>query len=114
VIEVGGVYSVVRGCGDFGLVKVLAFEPDADIVYARTYDARFKARSKLPLTVQQREPSHMLMELRISIGVLPVTQRVFDYWQPELLFLQEITDEERQNLEECLGYAEPWDDLWHP
>ncbi len=57
-------------------------------------------------------------ELGFGIGVLPVTQRVFDFWQPMLLFSQAITEAEQEDLGSCLpafidGTAQPWDDLMY-
>jgi len=58
----------------------------------------------------------MLKELGMGVGVLPVTLRVFQYWQPEYMFSKEINDEEKKNLEESGGIEDvsPWDDLVYP
>ena len=113
-IETGGVYSVARK-ESFGIVKVLAFEKDKDIVYARIYKARSSSRTNNDQpTEENRIADNMLQQLGMDVGVLPVTQLVFAYWKPELLFRQEITDEEKENLAECFGQAQPWDNLWYP
>jgi len=49
--------------------------------------------------------------LGIGIGMVPVTQRVFEFWQPELLFSQAITEAKREDLGYCFGMAKPCDDL---
>ena len=114
-LEAGCVYSVERSNGHFGIVKILAFEPHKEIVYARIYKTRFDSRSRNDqLTEEYRKAANILPKLGMDIGVLPVTQRVFNYWKPELLFRQEIIDEEKENLAECFGLAKPWDDLKHP
>jgi hypothetical protein len=36
---------------------------------------------------------------------------VFEFWQPELLFSQAITEAEREDLGYWFEMAQPWDDL---
>ncbi len=113
-IEIGGVYSVAQAKG-FGIVKVLAYQPEIDCVYARSFGALLGERSKAEhITESQRDPMVMLEKFGWGIGALPVTSRVFEYWQPELMFVQNITEEEHENLSECYGVAKPWDDLKFP
>ena len=114
-ITVGGVYSVARSRGTFGVVKILAYETDKDTVYARTF------RMRLPNQIHAKnmnedvaDPEGMAKRLGIGIGALPVTSRVFKYWQPELLFTQAISGDEQLDLKECFGLAQPWDDLLYP
>jgi hypothetical protein len=109
-ILVGGVYSVARGEGGFGVVKVLAHQPEANIVYARIYGAQATARPLLDW-FEAREATKLDEELGIGIGALPVTRRVFEFWEPELLFSQAITETEEEHLGYCFGVAQPWDDL---
>jgi hypothetical protein len=97
------------------VVKVLAYQPDANTIYARVFDARFKER--VPgdsIGEEGRDPAVMLKALEMGIGVLPVTRRVFDYWQPVFMFMQAITEEEENNLNQVGMEAEPWDDLAFP
>ena len=108
-IEVGGVYSTIRAQNTFGLVKVIAYDPKKDCVYARTYSAKLQTREKLD---EKENTSDVLVKrFGIGIGVLPITTSVFRFWQPLLLFKQDISDEEKDNLKECYGVARPWDDL---
>lgn len=112
--QVGGVYSVVRGGGTYGAVKVIAHEAEENTIYARLY----QALSQYPPGVdwdwfEDREPGSLDRELGVGIGALPITRRVFDFWQPVLLFSQAITDEERDDLRSCEGAAVPWDKLWY-
>ena len=114
-IAVGGVYSVARSKGTFGVVKILAYETDKDTVYARTFKIRLPHRIYAKnMNEDVADPGGMAMRLGIGIGVLPVTSRVFKYWQPELLFTQAASEEEQSNLKECFGLAQPWDDLLFP
>ncbi len=114
-IVVGGVYSVARSKGTFGIVKILADEADKNTVYARTF------RMKLPNRIDAKhmkedvaDPDGMARRLGIGIGALPVTSRVFQYWEPELLFTQNLSQDEQENLKECFGLAQPWNDLLYP
>lgn len=95
------------------MVKVVAYQPERNTVYARTFGSYFKVRPEAEW-FEDREPVELDKELVIGIGVLPVTQRVFDYWKPELLFFQAITEAEREDLGYCYGMAQPWDDLKYP
>ena len=111
-MQVGGVYSVARAKGSFGVVKVVA-QDEQNTIYARIFGSHFRVRPEAEW-FENREPGKLVEELRIGIGVLPVTQRVFDFWQPMLLLSQAITEEEQENLGECLGVAQAWDDLIYP
>lgn len=114
-ITTGGVYSVARAKGTFGVVKILAYETDKDTVYARTYRMRLPNRIHAKnMNEDVADPDGMAERLGLGVGVLPVTSRVFQYWQPELLFTQAISEDERDNLKECFGLAQPWDDLLYP
>ena len=115
-IQVGGVYSVVRSTG-FGIVRVLAYQPQRDMIVARTYKARFVERLRgEDISEGARDPAVMLKELEMSIGALPVTPRVFEYWQPEFMFHKPINEEEKENLEkhEVVDESLPWDELRYP
>jgi hypothetical protein len=109
-VEVGGLYSVVRAGETFGVVKVLAHQPEVDAIYARIFSARARKRPAIDW-FEGQEPGDLDEELGVGIGVLPVTSRVFAFWQPAFLFAQEITEAEREDLGYCLGMAQPWDDL---
>jgi hypothetical protein len=111
-VQVGGVYSVARAEGYFGVVKVVAHQPERSTIYARTFGPHFKVRPEAEW-FEDRQPGKLDEELGIGIGVLPVTQRVFEFWQPELLFSQAITEAEREDLGFCFGMAQPWDDLMY-
>ena len=113
-IIIGGVYSVVRK-GNFGVIKILAFEADKIIVYARIYKVRFHSDKEAAELIQENHTAEeMLPQFGMDIGVLPVTQRVFNYWKPKLLFQQAITDEEQSTLGFCFAKAKPWDKLLYP
>src|SRR5262249_32479957 len=99
--------------GSFGVVKVVAHQPEKCTVYVRTFAAHFKVRSQADSFADQ-EPGTLDEELGIGIGVLPVTERVFLYWDPGLLFSQAITESEKEGLGYCFGLARPWDDLIYP
>ncbi|MGB3934407.1 MAG: hypothetical protein WBL29_01710 [Burkholderiales bacterium] len=60
---------------------------------------------------EDRAPGKLDEVLQMGIGLLPVTSRVFDYWEPEFLFAQPLTDEEQSLLDEYGSAAQPWDDL---
>ena len=111
-VQVGGVYSVARAEGYFGVVKVVAHQPERNTIYARAFGPHFKVRPGAEW-FKDRQPGKLDEELGIGIGVLPVTQRVFEFWQPELLFSQAITEAEREDLGYCFGMAQPWDDLMY-
>ena len=114
-ITVGGVYSVARSQGTFGIVKILAYEIDKDTVYARTFKIRLPDRIYAEnMNDDVADPEGMAKRLGIGIGALPVTSRVFRYWQPELLFTQSMSGDEQIDLKECFGLAQPWDDLLYP
>ena len=106
-VEVGGVYAVVRDGETFGVVKVLAHQPEADAIYARVFGARALERPA-PDWFEDREPGKLDEELGVGVGVLPVTGRVFEVWNPDFLFSQEITEADREDLAYCFGRAQPW------
>jgi hypothetical protein len=112
-LKVGGVYSVSRGGDTFGIVKVLAHQPQSRTIYVRTFKPHVTERPRKDW-FENPEVDALDEELGIGIGVLPVTPRVFDYWEPQLLCLQEISAKETQDLGYCLGMAMPWDDLEYP
>ena len=112
-IQVGAVYSVCRAEGSFGVVKVVAFQPEERTVYARTFGPYFKERPAAEW-FEQRDASDLDEELGVGIGVLPVTVRVFRFWEPEWLFSQSVSEPEQEDLAYCFGLARPWDDLKYP
>jgi hypothetical protein len=112
-IQVGAVYSVRRGDGSFGVVKVIAFQPEERAVYARTFGPHFDERPVADW-FEQREATNLDEALGIGIGVLPVTVRVFRFWEPEPLFVQGVSEAEQEDLSYCVGFAKPWDELRYP
>jgi len=111
-IDVGGVYSVSRAQGTFGVIKVLAYDSTKDCVYVRIYSSK----TPKPLRLDPNEYTSKLLEndFEIAIGVLPITTMVFNFWKPQLLFKQSISEDEDRNLKECFGLAKPWNDLKYP
>jgi hypothetical protein len=90
-LRVGGLYSVIAGPREFGVVKVLAFDKAG--VHVRLYKNRFNRRPK----------RKNLPELRLGridedglpgIGHLPIVKKIFYKWQPLFILQQEVTDEE--------------------
>lgn len=109
---VGGVYSVMRGPEKvFGIVKVLGLTSDG--VNAKIFDRCANVRPELAWfsNPEDRAPGKLDEVLGTGIGLLPVTPRVFAYWQPEHLFTQALTDEEQGLLNEYGDAGQPWDDL---
>lgn len=114
-VKLGGVYSVVQSRGQFGIVKVIAHEREADTIWVHTYLNRFDARPASDGHADTDPPPQAALgELVTAIMALPVTMRVFAFWQPELVFVQEIDQEESFVLELCCGGAAPWNDLIYP
>jgi hypothetical protein len=88
--EPGGLYSVSDSSG-FGVVKILAIEPDA--VSVRVYRERFPTR---PDSV---EPAALSLgniddPNGFGVGHMPVAPRDFALWFPVQLGTQPVTDEE--------------------
>lgn len=88
--EPGGIYSISNG-GDFGVVKILAIDPDA--VSIRIYRERFPNR---PDSV---DPSTLTLgrigdPAGFGIGHLPLAPRDFALWFPVHLTTQPVTEEE--------------------
>jgi|SRR5881296_2416290 len=108
---VGGVYSVARGEERrFGVVKVLAFQPEANTVHARVFDRCANVRPELAW-FDDHTPGVLDNVLGVAIGTLPITTRVFMFWEPEYLFSQALTDTEQELLDTYGVDAQPWDDL---
>ena len=112
--ELGGVYSVVRGAQNrFGVAKVLALVPNKNAVHVKVFKRCVNVRPDpawFEDTVRQ-SPKALDDILSIGIGVLPITLRVFEHWQPELIFVQPLSDSERRLSEDIIELARPWDDL---
>jgi hypothetical protein len=109
-VRVGGVYSVGRAEGKFGVVKVLAHQPETDIVSTRVFAAFFQVRPD-PAWFADRDPGRLDEALGVGLAALPVTGRVFRFWGPELLFVEPVSDAEQNDLTGGSGVAKPWDDL---
>jgi len=108
---VGGVYSVARGKERrFGIVKVLAFVPESNTIHARVFERCVSIRPEVAW-FDDRTPGVLDKVLQVAIGTLPITRRVFAYWQPEFLFAQELTDVEQDLLDAYGVDGKPWDDL---
>jgi hypothetical protein len=89
--RVGGIYSIESGEGTFGVVKVLALEPDS--VHVRIYKNKFAARP------DNIDPSTLSLGSILDggdfgIGHVPLEPEGFASWQPVLLMQTELTDEE--------------------
>lgn len=102
-LRVGGLYSVLAGPREFGVVKVLAFDKTG--VHVRLYKNRFNSR-----------PTRKnLPELRLGridedglpgIGHLPIAKKIFYRWQPLFILQQEVMDDELEGYrvwEEAAG-----------
>lgn len=90
-LKVGGVYSVVSGNGDFGIVKLLVLKEG--IAHIRLYKNKFNTRPNEidlnSLTLGTiRDPDGF------GIGHLPIPEREFLSWQPELLAQAEVKEDE--------------------
>ncbi len=95
-LVVGGLYSVSRGEGTFGVVKLLAF--DRRGVHLCIYKNSYKKRpSKDELgslelgTIHEGDTP--------GIGHLPVTKKKFYRWYPLLISHAEITADELEGYE---------------
>ena len=110
-LEISGVYSIARGEeGRFGMIKILAHQPEADTIYARVFERCANVRPEIAW-FEDCEHCELDELLKVAIGVLPITERVFRFWQPQLLFSQEVSDAEKDDLMECFDVAQPWDNL---
>jgi hypothetical protein len=108
----GGVYSVKRGDDQrFGIVKILDVRESA--IFAKVFQRCANVRPELAWFdhPDDRAPGKLDEVLELGIGLLPVTPRVFQYWEPLFLFAQDLTDEEQDLLGEYGDVAQPWDDL---
>jgi hypothetical protein len=88
--EVGGLYSTSDG-GEFGVVKILALEPDA--VSIRIYRERFPAR---PTSIDPESLSLGSVDDPdgFGIGHMPIAPHDFALWFPVHLATEPVTDEE--------------------
>lgn len=90
-LTVGGLYSIQNGNGSFGVAKVLALDPG--VVSVRTYKQSFPER---PSSVDPASLS--LGSIHDSdgfgMGHLPITPETFVSWQPVLLLVQSVTEDE--------------------
>jgi len=114
-VVVGGVYSVARAQGTYGVVRVLAFESESDVVWARTYDLRSSSRPQArDFDFDSRDGDSLVENLPWGIGALPVSQRLFAYWRPQLMFVSGITARESKDVAPYIGEAQPWNELRYP
>ncbi len=89
--RVGGVYSIRSGDGGFGVVKVLALDPG--VVSVRIYKQKFKVR---PTVV---DPAALTLGSLhdpggFGIGHAPVAEEGFASWEPHLLLVQDVSEDE--------------------
>ena len=108
----GGVYGVMRGPEKrYGIVKVLGLGPGA--VNAKIFDRCARVRPELAWfdDPEDRIPGKLDEVLGTGIGLLPITPRVFAYWQPQFLFAQALSEAELRLLSERGDAARPWDEL---
>ena len=87
----GGVYSIRSGQGGFGVVKVLAVDPG--VVSIRIYKQKYGER---PSTV---DPATLTLGSLhdpdgFGIGHAPVAEARFASWEPHLLFVQSVSEDE--------------------
>lgn len=80
--QVGGVYSIASGNGSFGVVKILALEPE--VVHVRVYKNKFSSR---PETIDLAALSlgSMLDGGDFGMGHLPISSKNFGEWLPVLV-----------------------------
>ena len=95
--RVGGVYSIDSGEGDFRVAKILALDPG--VIGVRIYKQKFATR---PTTV---EPSSLTLGSihdrdGFGMGHLPIDEREFAAWKPQLLLVQDVTGEELDGYRE--------------
>lgn len=98
--RVGGLYSIDNGDGWFGIVKVLALEPD--VVSVRVYSNFYEERptsvdpSTLWITTLDLETLNADKEQLVDIGSthVPLSERAFAAWRPRFISDSSITDEE--------------------
>lgn len=90
-IVVGGLYSIESGDNSFKVVKVLALDPG--IVHARIYRNKFEIR---PVSVDPTTLSlgSVFTVKEFGIGHTPLDQEGFISWQPVLLMVTDLTEEE--------------------
>ena len=114
-VKVGGVYSIAQSRGHFGIVKVLAHEREANTIWVHTYRNRFEARPRSDQPAGTGSPLQATLgQLVTGIMALPVTMRVFEFWQPQFLGMQELDENESFIIEMYGEGASPWNDLIYP
>jgi hypothetical protein len=109
-IRVGGVYSVSRAGGRFGVVKVVDHQPESGTVFVRVFSADFRTRPD-DASFAGREPGRLDESLGVGIPALAVTERVFTFWGPVPLFTDGITEAELADLAESSPGSKAQDDL---
>ena len=90
---VGGVYSIGNGDGTFGVVKILAIDPDA--VSVRVYRNSFPDRPK-SVDPPLRTLGRLGDQEGFGIGHLPLAHRDFALWFPVLLFKEKVGEDEQK------------------
>ena len=89
--SVGGLYVIRDSEHGFGVVKILALDPD--IVSVRIYKETFGER---PSTI---DPARLTLGTihdagRLGIGHLPLAESTFRSWEPQLLAQSTVSEEE--------------------
>jgi len=108
----GGVYCVMRAPERvYGIVKVLGVGPGA--VTAKVFHRCAEVPAQLAWfdDPEDRVPGKLDEVLGMGIGLLPVTPRVFAFWQPEFLFTQALSEAELRLLDDYGDAGQPWDEL---
>ena len=89
--EVGGLYSCDDGDGGYCVSKILAL--DENIVHVRLYKNTFESR---PVSVDLSTLAIGTLDEtdNFGIGHLPLTKEEFESWNPELLEVKDVREDE--------------------
>jgi hypothetical protein len=90
-LKVGNIYSVEDGEGGYDIVKLLVHQDGG--CHVRIYDRKSATR---PMTVD-------ISSLKTSIGHVPLSEKGFLSWKPELLAESTISEEDLQGYRIWLG-----------
>jgi hypothetical protein len=100
-VQTGGIYSVVVGDGQYGVVKVLkvdAREARLSVLHVRLYKGRWPERPT------QIDPATLtvgsIADADAGLGHLPLSLRVFATWRPRLIMVVDVRPEELDGYEE--------------
>jgi len=92
----GGIYSIDRGDGTFGIVKLLVLEDG--VAHVRIYKNWFEQR---PQTIELDDLSLGGIDDPdgFGIGHIPIPEKDFSSWQPELLTITMVEEEELEGYD---------------